>query len=78
MLHRKKTFIIGTSVVKSIKMKDVKEQSHTSFAKLRSFPGATLKYLKYYVVPFLVNKSIVRTSLHGGDNDVNDKNSISE
>ena len=50
----KKTFIAGTSMVKGIRMKVVNSQLRNSLAKLRSFPGATLKHLKYYVVPSLI------------------------
>ena len=42
----------------------------------RSFPGATLKHLKYYVVPSLIDETpLQRIILHGGCNDVNNKNS---
>ena len=50
----KKTFIVGTSMVKGIRMRVVNSQLRNSFAKLRSFPGATLKHLKYYVAPSLI------------------------
>ena len=39
----KKTFIVGTSMVKGIRMKEVNSQLRNSFAKLRSFPGATME-----------------------------------
>ena len=42
----KKTFIVGTSMVNGIRMKEINSQLCNSFAKLRSFPGATLKHLK--------------------------------
>ena len=37
----KKTFIVGTSMVKGIRMREVHSQLRNSFAKLRWFPGAT-------------------------------------
>ena len=40
----KKTFIVGLSMVKGIRMIEVNSQLRNSFSKLRSFPGATLKY----------------------------------
>ena len=53
----KKTFTVGTTTVKSIRMKEVNKQLYNSFTKLRSFPGATLKHLKYYVVPSLIDET---------------------
>ena len=56
-------------------MKEVNSQLHNSFAKLRLFPEVTLKHLKYYAVPSLIDKTPHRTILHGGCNDVSNKNS---
>ena len=53
----KKTIILGTSIVNDIRIKDINKQLHDWFAKLRSFPGALSKHLKYYVVPFLIDES---------------------
>ena len=39
----KKTLIVGISMVKGIRMKHVNCQLRNSFAKLRSFPGATME-----------------------------------
>ena len=74
----KKTFIIGTNMLKGIKMKDVNGQLRNSFAKLRSFYGATLKHLKYYIVLSLIEESHDRIILRGGCNDVTNKNSTPE
>ena len=71
----KKMLIAGTSMVKGIRMKDTNSQLCNSFAKLRSFPGATLKHLKYYIVPSLIDETPDRIILHGGRNDVNNRNS---
>ena len=46
--------------------------------KLRPFPGATLKHLKYYIVPAIIDETLDRIILHGGCNDVNNKNSTPE
>ena len=73
-----KTFILGTSMVKGIRMKEVNSQLRNSFAKLRSFLGATLKHLKYYIVPGLIDETPDRIILHGGCNDVNNKYSTPE
>ena len=59
-------------------MKEVNSQLRNSFAKLRSFPGATLKHLKYYIVPSLIDEIPDRIILHGRCNDVNNKNSTPE
>ena len=42
------------------------------------FPEAPLKYLKYYVVPSLVKETNDKIILHGGCNNINDKNSTLE
>ena len=78
MRSGKKTFIADKSMVKGIRMKEVNSQLCNSFAKLRSFPGATLKHLKYYIVPSLIDETPDRIILHGGCNDVNNKNSTPE
>ena len=59
-------------------MKHVNSQLQNSFAKLTSFPGATLKHLRYYIVPSLIDEIPVRIILHGGCNDVNNKSSTPE
>ena len=59
-------------------MKEVHSQLRNSFAKLRSFLGATLKHLKYYIVPGLIDETPDRIILYGGCNDVNNKNSTPE
>ena len=65
-------------MVKGIRMKEVNSQLRNSFAKLRSFLGATLKHLKYYIVPGLIDETPDRIILYGGCNDVNNKNSTPE
>ena len=65
-------------MVKGFMMKDVNSQLQNLFAKLRSFPGATLKHLRYYIVPSLINETPNRIILHGGCNHVNNKNSTPE
>ena len=59
-------------------MKEVNSQLRNSFAKLRSFPGATLQHLKYYIAPSQIDETHDRIILHGGCNDVNNKNSTPE
>ena len=60
-------------MVKGIR-KEVNSKLRNSFAKLRSFPRATLKYLRYYIVSSLIDESPGKIILHGGCNDVNNKN----
>ena len=65
-------------MVKGIRIKEVNSQLQKSFAKLRSFPGAALKHLRYYIVPSLIDEIPDRNIFHGGCNDVNNKNSTPE
>ena len=65
-------------MLKGIRVKEVNSQLQKSFAKLRSFPGATLKHLRYYIVPSLIDEIPDRNIFHGGCNDVNNKNSTPE
>ena len=74
----KKTFIVCTSMVKAIRIKEVNSQLWNSYAKLRSFPGGTLKHLRYYIVSSLIDETPGRIILHGGCDDVNNKNSTPE
>ena len=66
--------MVGTSMVKGIKVNKVNKQLRNSFAKRRSFPGATLKHLKYCVVPSLVGETPDRITMYGKCNDINNKN----
>ena len=73
MRNGKKMLIAGTSMVKGISMKEVNRQLRNSFEKLRSFLGATLKHLKYYIAPSVIDETPGRIILLGGCNDVNKK-----
>ena len=37
-------------MVKGLRMREFNQQLHNSFAKLRPFPGASIKQLEYYAV----------------------------
>ena len=76
--YGRKTYIIGTSMVKGIRMKEFNQNLQNSFAKLRPFPGASTKQLQYYVMPTLTDDSPNRIVLHAGCNDVGDRNSTPE
>ena len=78
MRNGKKKVKAGTSMVKDIRMKKVNSQLRNSFAKLRSFPGATLKHLNYYIVPSLIGETPDRIIFHGRCNDGKNKNSTPE
>ena len=66
MRNGKKTFIVGRSMVKGIRMREVNSQLRNSFAKLRSFAEATSKHLRYYTVLSLIDKTLDRIIMHGG------------
>lgn len=53
----KKNLIIGTTMVKGFRMKELNRCLTNSFAKLRSFPGAKNKQFSYYAVPSLVGET---------------------
>ena len=78
MRNGKEKVKAGTSMVKDIRMKKVNSQLRNSFAKLRSFPGATLKHLNYYIVPSLIGETPDRIIFHGRCNDGKNKNSTPE
>lgn len=59
-------------------MKDVNKNVKNSLEKLRSFPGLTLKYSRYYVVSSLNDKTPSRTIFHGGCTDLNGISSTPE
>ena len=52
-------------------MEEINGQLHTSFEKLRSFPGAISKHVKCYIVPSLIEETPNRIILHGVCNDAN-------
>ena len=76
--YGRKTYIIGTSMVKGLRMREFNQQLHNSFAKLRPFPGASIKQLEYYAVPTLNDESPNRIIIHAGCNDVGDRNATPE
>ena len=69
--NAKETLIVEK--VKGIRIKEVNSQFRNWFAKLRSFPGATWKHLKYYILPSIIDEPPDRIILHRGFNDVNNK-----
>lgn len=58
-------------MVNDIEMKDVNKSVKNSLENLRSFPGLTLKYSRYYVFSSLNDKTPARTTFHGGCTDLN-------
>jgi len=73
-----KICILGTSMVKGINMKFINNQLNNAFAKLRPFPGATIRQLHHYVLPTLTDDTPDTLILHAGCNDINDRNMLSE
>jgi len=61
-------------MVKGLKMKFINNQIDKAYAKLRPFPGATLRQLNYYVTPTLLYDSPDTVILHAGCNEINNKN----
>ena len=66
MRNSKKTFIVGRSMIKGIRISEVNSQLRNSVAKRRSFAEATSKHLRYYTVPSLIDETLHRTIFHGG------------
>ena len=50
------------------------KQFQNTFTNFRSLHGATLKHVKYYVVPSLIEKNPNKIVFHGRYNDLNNKN----
>ena len=76
--YGKKTYIVGTSMVKGIKMKEFSNHLHGAFAKIRPFSGASIKQLAYYTVPILVDDLPNRIIIHGSCNGVGNRNETRE
>ena len=70
--------ILGTSMVKGIRMREFNSYVRNGFMKLRPFPGATTKQLAYYAVPSLVDETPDRVIIHAGCNDIPNRNSSPE
>ena len=61
-------------MVKGLKMKVFNSHLNRSTARVRSFPGATIRQLKHYILPTLVDDKPNSVIIHGGCNDVQDEN----
>lgn len=70
----RKSIIIGTSMVKGIRMKEFNSYIKNGFVKLRSFTGATIKQLCHYAIPSLVDETPNRVVIQAGCNDVANRN----
>ena len=71
----KKNFMIAMTKVRDIRKN---KKFYNSFVKLRSFSGATLKHLKYYFVPPLIDKTPDRIIFYGRCYNPNEKNPAPE
>lgn len=67
---KKEVFIIGTSMVKNIKMKRFNQHLNRCSSRLRAFPGASALQLQHYALPTLVDDKPDSVIIHGGCNDV--------
>ena len=72
--YGKKTFVFGTSMVKGIRVKEFNNNLTRCSSRIRSFPGATLKQLKHYVIPTLVDDTPDVVIIEGGCNDLRNGN----
>ena len=70
--------ILGTSMSKGIRMKELNSYVKNGYTKLRPFPGATVKQLEHFAFPSLVDETPNRVILHGGCNDVSNRNASLE
>ena len=74
----RKMVILGTSMIKGIRMKEFNSYVKNGCSKLRPFPGATVKQLQHYAITSLVDEILNRVILHGGCNDVSNRNASPE
>ena len=75
---RRKTVILGTSMIKGIQMKGSNSYVKNGYSKLRPFPGATVKQLQHYATLSLLDETPNQVILHGGCNDVSNRNASPE
>ena len=67
----KKVAVIGDSLVKRIRGKELSRNMNKGKAFVKSFPGATNKQLNHYVIPTLIEESPDIVVIHCGTNDIN-------
>ena len=61
-------------MIKGIRIKEFNSYVKNEYSKLRPFLGATVKQLQHYGIPSLVAETPNRVILHGGCNDVSNRN----
>ena len=62
---KRKMVILGTSMIKGIRMKEFHSYVKNGCSKLRPFPGATVKRLQHYSIPSLMDETPNQIILHG-------------
>ena len=72
--HGKKTYVMGTSMLKGIQRNDFNSNLNKCSARFRPFIGATLKQMETYVKPTLTDDTPDVLILHIGCNDVGNRN----
>ena len=69
----RKTYILGTSMIKGIRRKEFNSKLSKCSAQFRPFIGATLKQMETYVKPILNDDTPDVLILHTGCNDIGNK-----
>ena len=60
----KETFILDSSMINGIRMKEFLQHLKNSSAKIRSFPHELTKQLSFYAIPTLVDETPNRVMAH--------------
>ena len=66
----KKVCLIGDSIIKRIRRKELNGQIHNATAYIKTFPGANIKHLHHYIEPTLIDDCPDAIILHIGTNDL--------
>ena len=74
----RETVILGTSMIKGIRIKEFNSYLKNGYLKLRPLPEASVKQLQHYAIPSLVDETPNRVVLHGGCNDGSNRNASPE
>ena len=73
--YGRKSFIVGTSMVKGPKVKDMNRNLKNTSVTVRYFLWATVKQLHHYVISTLTDDTPHTIIIQGGRNNVSNKNS---
>ena len=70
-----KFFIVGTGMAKGLKVKEMNRNLNNNSARVRYFPGTTVKRLHHYVIPMLTDDTLDTIIIQSGCNDIYNRNS---